>query len=102
MAEENKEGVQAFKLQFWKLFILTDWFKILMNNTFSHKDSMNGYMQLNAHKKCLPFNTDLEPLFLAQWLWDNASLTTQPVEETIKPYTVQCAQHYCSVPHGMR
>ena len=81
-----KEGIQVFKLQFWKLFVLNDWFKILMNDTFSHKDSVNSCMRLNTHKKCPPFNTDLEPSFLAQWLRDNASLTTQLVEEIVEPY----------------
>ena len=46
-------------------------------------------MQLNAHKKCLPLDSDLEPWFLTQWLGDNASLTTQLVEEIIEPYTAR-------------
>ena len=37
-----KEDNKVFKLQFWKLFILNNWFKILMNNVFSHKDSINS------------------------------------------------------------
>ena len=44
-------------------------------------------------KKCLPLNPDLEPSFLTQWLRDNASLTTQLVEEIIKPYAAQHAKH---------
>ena len=76
-----KEDSKVFKLQFWKLFVLNDWFKILTNNVFSHKDCINGCMWLNAHKKCLPLNSDLEPSFLAQWLGDNSSLTTQLVSK---------------------
>ena len=80
-----KEDSKVFKLQFWKLFALNDWFKILTNDLFSHKGSVNGCMQLNAHKKCPPLETDLEPSSLAQWLRDNASLTTQLVEEVVEP-----------------
>ena len=36
---------------------------------------------------------DLKPSSLAQWLRDNASLTTQLVEEVVKPYAAQCAEH---------
>ena len=88
-----KEDSKVFKLQFWKLFILNDWLKILTNDAFSHKDSVNGCMQLNAHKKCLPLDSDLEPSFLTQWLGDNAGLTTQLVKEIIKPYASQHAKH---------
>ena len=82
----KKEDSKVFKLQFWKLFALNDWFKILTNESFSHKGSINGCMRLNAHKKCLPLETDLKPSSLAQWLGDNAGLTTQLVEEVIEPY----------------
>ena len=50
-------------------------------------------MQLNAHKKCPPLETDLEPSSLAQWLRDNAGLTTQLVEEVVEPYAAQRAKH---------
>ena len=36
--------------------------------------------------KCLSLDSDLEPLFLTQWLGDNASLTTQLIEEIVEPY----------------
>ena len=88
-----KEDSKVFKLQFWKLFTLNDWFKILMNDSFSHKGSVNGCMRLNAHKKCLPLETDLEPSSLAQWLGDNAGLTTQLVEEVVEPYAARHAEH---------
>ena len=39
-----KEDSKVFKLQFWKLFALNNWFKILTNNLFSHKGSINGCM----------------------------------------------------------
>ena len=39
-----KEDSKVFKLQFWKLFTLNDWFKILMNDMFSQKGSVNGCM----------------------------------------------------------
>ena len=81
-----KKDSKVFKLQFWKLFVLNDWFKILTNNSFSHKGSVNGCMRLNTHKKCPLLETDLEPSPLTQWLRDNAGLTTQLVEEVIKPY----------------
>ena len=81
-----KEDSKVFKLQFWKLFTLNDWFKILTNDSFSHKGSVNGCMRLNAHKKCPPLKMDLEPSSLAQWLGDNAGLTTQLVEEVVEPY----------------
>ena len=79
-----KEDSRVFKLQFQKLFVLNDWFKILMNDVFSHKGSINGCMQLNAHKKCTLLDPDFKPSFLTQWLRDNAGLTTQLVEEIIK------------------
>ena len=88
-----KEDSKVFKLQFWKLFVLNDWFKILMNDSFSHKGSINGCMQLNAHKKCLPLETDLEPSSLTQWLGDNAGLTTQLDEEVMEPYAARRAEH---------
>ena len=88
-----KEDSKVFKLQFWKLFVLNNWFKILTNDMFSCKDSVNGCMRLNVHKKCLLLKTDLKPSSLAQWLRDNASLTTQLVEEVIEPYTAQRAEH---------
>ena len=50
-------------------------------------------MWLNAHKKCPPLETDLEPSSLAQWLGDNAGLTTQLVEEVVEPYAAQRAEH---------
>ena len=50
-------------------------------------------MELNAHKKCLPLEMDLEPSSLAQWLGDNAGLTTQLVEEVTEPYAARCAEH---------
>ena len=81
-----KEDSKVFKLQFWKLFILNDWFKILTNDLFSHKGCINGCMRLNAHKKCPLLETDLEPSSLTQWLRDNASLITQLVEEVVEPY----------------
>ena len=89
MAEDSK----VFKLQFWKLFALNDWFKILMNDSFSHKGSVNGCMRLNAHKKCLLLKTDLNPSSLMQWLGDNTGLTTQLVEEVVKPYAARHAKH---------
>ena len=64
-----------------------------MNDMFSHKDSVNGCMQLNSHKKCPPFNADFEPLFLAQQLRDNAGLTMQLVEEIVEPYAAWHTQH---------
>ena len=88
-----KEDSKVFKLQFWKLFVLNDWFKILTNDTFSREDSVNGCMQLNAHKKCPLLKKDLEPSSLMQWLRDNASLTTQLVEEVIEPYAARRAEH---------
>ena len=36
---------------------------------------------------------DLKPLSLAQWLGDNAGLTTQLVEEVVEPYAAQRAEH---------
>ena len=39
-----KEDSKVFKLQFWKLFALNDWFKILTNDSFSHNSSVNGCM----------------------------------------------------------
>ena len=83
----SKEDSKVFKLQFWKLFALNDWFKISTNDSFSHKDSVNGCMRMNTHKKCLLLETDLEPSSLTQWLGDNTGLTTQLVEEVVKPYT---------------
>ena len=71
-----KEDNKAFKLQFWKLFVLNNWFKILTNNSFSQKGSVNGCMRLNAHKKCLLLKSDLEPSSLTQWLRDSPGLTT--------------------------
>ena len=50
-------------------------------------------MRLNAHKKCPPLETDLEPSSLAQWLGDNSGLTTQLVEEVVKPYAARHAEH---------
>ena len=50
-------------------------------------------MRLNAHKNCLPLETDLEPSSVAQWLGDNTGLTTQLVEEVVKPYAAQRAEH---------
>ena len=88
-----KEDSKVFKLQFWKLFALNDWFKILTNDSFSHKGSVNSYMRLNAHKKCSLLETDLEPSSLAQWLGDNAGLTTQLVEEVVEPYAARRAKH---------
>ena len=88
-----KEDNKTFKLQFWKLFILNNWFKILMNDSFNQKGSINGCMWLNTHKKCLPLELDLKRSSLAQWLGDNAGLTTKLVEEIVKPYAVQCAEH---------
>ena len=88
-----KVDSKVFKLQFWKLFILNNWFKILTNDLFSRKGSTAGCMQLNAHKKCPPLELDLEPSSLMQWLRDNASFTTQLVEEIIKPYAARHAEH---------
>ena len=98
MAEKisPKEDSKVFKLQFWKLFGLNDLFKILTNDAFSHKDSINGCMQLNVHKKCPPLDADLKPSSLAQWLGDNAGLTTQLVEEVVEPYAAQRAEHLSS------
>ena len=40
-----KKDSKVFNLQFWKIFALNDWFKILTkNNPFSHKGSVNGCM----------------------------------------------------------
>ena len=64
-----------------------------MNDSFSHKGSVNRCMQLNAHKKCPPLETDLEPSSLAQWLGDNTGLTTQLVEEVVEPYIAWHAKH---------
>ena len=50
-------------------------------------------MRLNAHKKCPQLEMDLEPSSLAQWLGDNAGLTTQLVEEVVEPYTARRAEH---------
>ena len=50
-------------------------------------------MRLNAHKKCPLLKTDLEPSSLAQWLGDNAGLTTQLVEEAVEPYAAWRAEH---------
>ena len=36
---------------------------------------------------------DLEPSSLAQWLGDNAGLTTQLVEEVVEPYAARRAEH---------
>ena len=55
--------------------------------------SQRQRQRLNAHKKCLPLKTDLEPSSLAQWLGDNAGLTTQLVEEVIEPYAARRAEH---------
>ena len=88
-----KEDTKVFKLQFWKLFVLNDWFKILTNDSFSQKGSVNGCMQLNAHKKCLLLEMDLEPSSLVQWLGNNAGLTTQLVEEVVKPYAAWHVEH---------
>ena len=63
-----------------------NWLKILTNDVFSHKDSVNSSMQLNTHKKCPLLETDLKPSSLAQCLRDNAGLTTQLVEEVVEPY----------------
>ena len=87
-----KEDNKVFKTQIWKLFQLND-FKILMNNAFHHKGSVNGCLWLSAHKKCPLLNVNLKPSFLMQWLRDNASLTTQLVEEIVEPYTAQQAEH---------
>ena len=81
-----KEDSKVFKLQFWKLFSLNDWFKILTNNVFSYEGSINGYMWLNAHKKCPPLEYNLESSSLAQWLGDNTGLTMQLVEQIVEPY----------------
>ena len=53
-------------------------------------------MQLNRHKKCSLLKTDLEPSSLAQWLGDNAGLTTQLVEEVVEPYAARRAEHLSS------
>ena len=50
-------------------------------------------MRLNAHKKCPPLETDLEPSSLAQRLGDNTGLTTQLVEEVVEPYAARRAKH---------
>ena len=50
-------------------------------------------MRLSAHKKCPLLETDLKPSSLAQWLRDNAGLTTQLVEEVVEPYTARHAKH---------
>ena len=36
---------------------------------------------------------DLEPSSIAQWLGDNAGLTTQLVEEVVEPYAARHAEH---------
>ena len=64
-----------------------------MNDSFSHEGSINGYMWLNAHKKCPPLKSNLESSSLAQWLGDNAGLTTQLVEQIVEPYAARCAEH---------
>ena len=89
-----KKDSNVFKIQFWKLFTLNDWFKILMNNVFCHNGSVNGCLQLSAHIKCPLLEADLEPSSLIQWLGDNAGLTTQLVEEIVKPYASQCTEHF--------
>ena len=66
-----KEDSKVFKLQLWKLFALNDWLKILTNDSFSHKGSVNGCMRLNAHKKCPLLEVDLKPSSLAQWLMNS-------------------------------
>ena len=53
---------------------------------------------LHAHKKCPPLETDLEPSSLAQWLRDNAGLTTQLVEEVVELYAAQRAEHILASP----
>ena len=45
------------------------------------------------HKKSALHSGLLELLSLVQWLRDNAGLTTQLVEEVLKPYTAQHAQN---------
>ena len=84
LTEDNK----VFKTQLWKLFQLNNFFKILTNDVFHHNGSINDCLQLSAHKKCPPLDVNLEPSFLTQWLRDNAGLTTQLVEEIIKPYAI--------------
>ena len=88
-----KEGNKFFKTQFWKLFQLNNLFKISTNNMFHQEGSVNGCLWLSAWKKCPPLDANLEQLALMQWLWDNAGLTTQLVEEVIKPYATQCTQN---------
>ena len=67
-----------------------------MSDTFHHEGSgVNGCLQLSAHKKCPPLESDLEESSLVQWLRDNAGLTTQLVEEIIEPYAAQYAEHLC-------
>ena len=88
-----KEDSKVFKIQFWKLFSLIDWFKILTNNAFCHDGSVNGCLWPSAHKKCPPLNANLELSSLAQWLRDNAGLTTLLLEEAIEPYAARRAEN---------
>ena len=55
--------------------------------------SQRQHQWLHAYKKCPLLEMDLEPSSLAQWFGDNASLTTQLVEEVVEPYTAQRAKH---------
>ena len=50
-------------------------------------------MWLNAHKKFPLLELNRKPSSLVQWLGDNARLTTQLVEEIIKPYAAWHAEH---------
>ena len=95
MAEKyfSKRRQQSLQASILEAVHLEDWFTILTNDSFSHKGSFNGCMRLNTHKKCLPLETDLEPSSLVQWLGDNAGITTQLVEEVVKPYAARHAEH---------
>ena len=59
---------------------------MLTNNDFHHNNSVNGCLQLSAHKKCLLLEPGIEDASLTQWLRDHTGLTTQLVDAVVEPY----------------
>ena len=80
-----KEDAKLFKQQFWHVFTVPGWFKTVINDQFHQENSVNGYLWISVHKKCLLLKSDLDDTSLVQWLSNNARLTTQLVEAIVKP-----------------
>ena len=81
-----KEDAKVFKQQFLHLFAVSDWFKVLTNDSFHPVNSVNGNMCLNVHEKCSLLRHDVEDKTYTWWLRDNTGLTTELVEAIVEPY----------------